>query len=124
MKYQLLCTFTHLDRLPTTIGYIHKNYNNEIENLKCYAYVDQTTSIVCIYNAPQSNIRLNNTITINRKKETNTLYSINALNNLIKLLNNGILDKTYVLNWTEYTNTIILSEGIDGVKKNFIKELA
>jgi len=36
-----------------------------------------------------------NTISLHRKKITNTLYTINALNELIKTINNGVLDTKY-----------------------------
>ena len=49
-----------------------------------------------------------NTISIHRKKETNTLYTVNALNEVIKDLNNGILDKTMIIPWESYENSFIL----------------
>ena len=49
------------------------------------------------------------TILVHRKKHTNTLYTINAMNIIIKMNNNGVLDKTYQLNWELYKNTILLS---------------
>ena len=42
------------------------------------------------------------------KKETNTLYTVNALNEVIKDLNNGILDKTMIIPWSAYENSFIL----------------
>jgi hypothetical protein len=39
-----------------------------------------------------------NTILVHRKKETNTLYTINALNELIKKLNGGVVDIAYKVN--------------------------
>jgi hypothetical protein len=50
-----------------------------------------------------------------RKKETNTLYTINALNRLIIKLNKGYLDKSYEIDWNEYRNSMILTDG-DGYK--------
>jgi hypothetical protein len=52
-----------------------------------------------------------NTILLHRKKESNTLYTINALNTLIKDLNGGILDKSYMVNWNDYKNSILLTDG-------------
>ena len=52
-----------------------------------------------------------NTILLHRKKESNTLYTINALNTLIKDLNGGILDKNYMVNWNDYKNSILLTDG-------------
>ena len=52
---------------------------------------------------------LDNTILLHRKKQTNTLYTINALNSLIQILNNGVLDTTYQLDWENYRNCILLT---------------
>jgi hypothetical protein len=52
---------------------------------------------------------------VHRKKETNTMYTINALNRLIIDLNNGILDKSYQIDWNGYRNAMVLTDG-DGYK--------
>jgi hypothetical protein len=54
---------------------------------------------------------MDNTILLHRKKESNTLYTINALNTLIKSLNEGFLDKNYMVNWADYKNSILLTNG-------------
>jgi hypothetical protein len=51
------------------------------------------------------------TILLHRKKETNSLYTINALNTLIKSLNNGYLDKSFMVDWNQYKNCILLTDG-------------
>ena len=50
-----------------------------------------------------------NTISIHRKKQFNTLYSLNALNILIKEENGGIWDKTYQVNWQLFENSLIIT---------------
>jgi predicted amidohydrolase len=47
---------------------------------------------------------------IHRKKETNTLYTVNALNTVIRFENNGVLDKRYQIDWNRYRNSLILSD--------------
>jgi hypothetical protein len=54
-------------------------------------------------------------IMVHRKKETNTIYTINALNELIMNLNNGILDKSFPIDWEKYSNSILLKKP-DGLK--------
>jgi hypothetical protein len=81
-------------------------------------------SILCVYNVYSKERRVKDTISINRKKETNTLYSINALNAIIRVMNNGVLDKSFIVNWTDYTNCLVLSEGEDNFKTIKIKELS
>ena len=63
------------------------------------------------YNVLKSEVSgfLPNTILLHRKKETNTLYTINAVNHIIKDANNGILDKSYRLQWDNYRNSILLT---------------
>ena len=51
---------------------------------------------------------VDNTILVHRKKQTNTLYTINALNELIKELNDGVLDKKFPIEWENYKNCILL----------------
>jgi hypothetical protein len=50
-------------------------------------HIKSNDEYVCTYNVDQPNINNipENTILVHRKKETNTLYTINALNELIKL---------------------------------------
>ena len=111
MKAQLLCTFTYLDRLPTCLGEIYKTHDVEnVTNVKCYSYVETPNNVVCIYNVSSEGRRMKDTISINRKKESNTFYSINALNSLIKSLNNGVLDKTFRIEWNNYQDMILLSD--------------
>jgi hypothetical protein len=52
---------------------------------------------------------MSDTITINRKKDSETLYSINALNALIREQNNGVLDKTYRVDWGQFANRLLLT---------------
>jgi hypothetical protein len=49
------------------------------------------------------------TISLHRKKHTNTLYTINALNDLIRELNNGKLDKSFSIEWENYKNSLLLT---------------
>lgn len=110
MDSQLLCTFTTVSDLPTCITQIHKTYSiDAVSNMRCYQY-EGNTAVVCIYNTTNTQSRMLHTITINRKKDTETLYSINALNTLIRELNNGVLDKSYRVDWSQYTNQLLLTD--------------
>lgn len=124
MKPYLLCTFTYIDRLPISLGQIYEAYTKEgATNMKCYSYVEIPTHIICVYNVKTTDKKLKDTISINRKKESNTYYSINALNSLIRILNNGVLDKTFLINWNDYEDTLLLGNGQDSYKQIKIKEL-
>lgn len=66
---------------------------------------------------------MKSTITINRKKDTDTIYSINALNALIREQNNGVLDKTYRVEWENYTNRLLLTDREGNFRCIEIKQL-
>ena len=59
---------------------------------------------------------LEDTILVHRKKQSNTLYTINALNELIKEENGGTLDKSFTVDWDKFKNSIIVTN-VDGTKK-------
>ena len=112
MKTQLLCTFTRQTRLNETIDIIISC--NEILYDKIYVFQNQQdlTQLICTYNVQfidnyEENIE--NTISLHRKKQSNTLYTINALNEVIRSKNNGVLDKRYNVDWNEYQNTLLLT---------------
>lgn len=119
MKTQLLCTFTTKDELQTTLQQIREAYHIVYN----YIYILQNKSnlqeLFVTYNINtefQSPHPLENTILIHRKKESNTLYTINALNELIKEENNGVLDVKFVLDWKKFKNSIILTN-VEGTKR-------
>jgi hypothetical protein len=76
-------------------------------------YSKEQDEYMCTYNVEPGTTStfLENTILVHRKKESNTLYTINALNTLIKELNNEILDKSYRVNWKDFKNCILLTNG-------------
>jgi hypothetical protein len=49
------------------------------------------------------------TMRVHRKKQTNTLYTINGLNHAIASENNGETGKHLKLNWENYRDSILLS---------------
>lgn len=123
MRAQLLCTFAYLETLPASVSEIYKAYSvNGVTHMKCYYYVQAPVNVVCIYNVIATDSRYKDTISINRKKETNTHYSINALNGLIRTLNNGVLDKTFMIDWNHYKNMLLLADGEAQCKVIEIKE--
>lgn len=122
MRLQLLCTFTHVDRVSLCLGAINTTYEGVVD-VECYSYSYQPSSIICVYGADPTTNRLKDTIPINRKKETNTLYSINALNGLIRHLNNGSLDKSYRVDWHNYSDSLLLADGDYGYKSIAIERM-
>ena len=76
-------------------------------------YSKSQDEYICTYNVDFGNVGafLENTILVHRKKESNTIYTINALNSLISDLNGGKEDKSYQVNWNDYRNSVILTDG-------------
>jgi|TARA_R110001592_G_scaffold5068_1_gene28160 hypothetical protein len=111
MNNKLFCTFTTLDELERTLVEVKSSY--DIFYRKIFVlYIKSNEEYVCTYNVEPSSIEaiIPNTILVHRKKESNTLYTINALNELIKLLNGGVVDVRYRVNWPHYRNTILLTQ--------------
>jgi hypothetical protein len=111
MNNKLFCTFTTLDELERTLVEVKSSY--DIFYKKIFVlYIKSNEEYVCTYNVEPSSIEaiIPNTILVHRKKESNTLYTINALNELIKLLNGGVVDVRYRVNWPHYRNTILLTQ--------------
>ena len=118
MKTQLLCTFTPANKLRLTVNNIIDNHDIVYDKVFVLANLDDKREYMCTYNVYKDEVKslMDFTISLHRKKETNTLYTINALNELIKLINNGVLDTSYQVNWENYSNTM-LTTNEDGVKK-------
>ncbi|MBT4208195.1 hypothetical protein HOE22_07615 [Candidatus Woesearchaeota archaeon] len=112
MKTQLLCTFTKRNRLNEAIDIIVSC--NEILYDKIYVFANQDDEhqLICTYNVEYSEDFVENvqdTISLHRKKQSNTLYTINALNEVIRSKNNGVLDKRFMVEWDDYRNTLLLT---------------
>tara|TARA_R110002012_G_scaffold298937_4_gene497653 strand:- start:730 stop:1203 length:474 start_codon:yes stop_codon:yes gene_type:complete len=111
LNNKLFCTFTDQEGLENLLENIQSSYN-VMYNKIFVLYVKNNDEYVCTYNVDQGNIGNlpDNTIMVHRKKETNTLYTINALNELIKKLNGGVVDTSYRVNWLHYKNSILLTQ--------------
>jgi hypothetical protein len=111
LSNKLFCTFVQPEDLDNFIDNLTRNY--QITYNKIFVLESKTNGErVCTYNIELGNANKvpENTILVHRKKETNTLYTINALNELIKELNNGVVDVNYKVNWQHYRNTILLTQ--------------
>ena len=119
MKTQLLCTFSIRNGYHKTIDTIVDKYDVLYNKIFVLENVDDDKEVMCTYNVEYSinSSTLGNTISLHRKKQTNTLYTINALNELIKSLNNGVLDKKFPIEWDNYKNCILLiqTEGFNRI---------
>jgi len=127
MNNRLYCTFTTLDDYEQVANTIQSSYVILFDKLFVLESLDKE-KIMITYNVDMNNSIVNsmvdNTILVHRKKQTNTLYTINALNEVIKSLNNGVLDKSFAVNWNDYRNCILLiqTEGFNRIDTK-IKEI-
>ena len=120
MNNRLYCTFTTLDAYEEVANTIQTSYVILFNKLFVLESLDGE-KIMLTYNVDMGNSMVNsmmdNTILVHRKKQTNTLYTINALNEVIKSLNGGILDKSFTVDWNNYRNCILLiqAEGFNRI---------
>ena len=105
LNNKLFCTFTTLEGIDGLIKELTSRYSI-MYNKMFVLYIKSNDEYVVTYNVDQGNVQdiPENTILVHRKKETNTLYTINALNELIKSLNGGVVDTKFPINWQHYRN--------------------
>jgi len=118
MNTQLLCTFAVRKTLTKTIDTIIETYDVLYNKIFVLKNADDHRDLMCTYNIEKrpSTVILDNTISLHRKKLTNSLYTINALNELIRTVNNGVLDTSFQVEWENYRNCI-LTTNEDGLKR-------
>ena len=127
MRTQLLCTFTTQKNLEQTTHDISKNFNVVFEKIYVLQNETKPYELICTYNVDKNDDidfnKVKNTISLHRKKITNTLYTINALNELIKTINNGVLDTKYQVPWDIYRNMILIlsKEGLSKIPTRILK---
>ena len=114
---QLLCTFSNREEYENVILLINECYDVIFNKVYILEDVDNTYNLMLTYNVKKTNMmpETHSTISIHRKKHTNTLYTINAINELIKSANNGILDKSFRINWENYRNQLLIGS-LHGLK--------
>ena len=120
MNNRLYCTFTNVNDVENIVKKIQSSYVILFNKIFVLESLDGE-KIMLTYNVDMNNSSsesmVDNTILVHRKKQTNTLYTINALNELIKSLNNGVLDKKFPIEWNNYKNCILLiqAEGFNKI---------
>ena len=127
MKTQLLCTFTTQENLNKAVDNITEAYTIVFNKIYVLQNEDNTEELICTYNVDvQGGVDYNKvkgTISLHRKKHSNTLYTINALNEVIAELNNGIIDSKFIVPWENFKNTLLVtnSEGLNRISTRIYK---
>lgn len=108
---RLFATFTFKENLDSLIYNITSMYDILYKRIFVLNILNKNEYIIT-YNVEEANVNNipESTFLVHRKKQNNVLYTINALNLLIKQLNNGFLDRSYQINWNNYNNSIILTQ--------------
>ena len=127
MKSQLLCTFTTRKDLDSTVESIKQSYDIVFKKIYVLQNENNVNELICTYNVDtQDGIDYNKvegTISLHRKKHSNTLYTINALNECIKNLNNGVMDSKFMVPWENFKNMLMVtnSEGLNKINTRIYK---
>ena len=120
MKSQLLCTFTTKENLDNVVKEITNAYKIVFGKVYVLQNEDNIKELICTYNVDTTESidynKVNGTISLHRKKHSNTLYTINALNECIRNLNNGILDEKFMIPWENFKNMLLITNS-DGLNK-------
>lgn len=113
-KSLLMASFTSKEKVYDALDKISKTLNINKSQIFTFKNVDFQGEYVLTYNlyGENANIQFDtiwpNTVRIHRKKHTNTLYSLNAMNELIKSKNGGYLNKGYPIKWEDYSSCLLM----------------
>lgn len=108
---QLLCTFSNSKDFRQIAEDIKKFYEVYSNRIFAFSNTKNPKEIYLTYNVlnmQKDALKFPNTILIHRKKQTNTLYTLNAMNKLIEE-ENGKVDNTYIVEWQRYSNSLIIT---------------
>jgi hypothetical protein len=110
---QLLCSFSTVSDLDTTITVIQNVYTLPFNKIYVLENIHDSAQLVLTYNISGKHTDTiqppSSTISVHRKKQTNTIYTINAINRLIEEKNGGVLDKNFRIDWNELKNTVLVT---------------
>jgi hypothetical protein len=119
MNTQLLCLFTTKEELDKSLEFVLNEYILTNPNVFVLESKTNLGELYITFNVEKGSSAIPSqwkTILVHRKKQSNTIYTINALNEVVKSKTGGMLDNTYQLEWDEYKNCIITTS-LNGYKK-------
>jgi hypothetical protein len=119
MNTQLLCLFTTKEELEKSIQFILGSYTLTNPNVFILENKTQLEECYITFNVEKGSIAIPSdwkTILVHRKKQSNTIYTINALNEVVKSKTGGQLDNSYMIDWEEFKNCILTTSNT-GYKK-------
>lgn len=113
-KSLLLASFVPKSELYDAIDQISQTINIHRDAIFTFLNESDLDEYILSYNMnpDYANVKFTtiwrNTISVHRKKQTNTLYSLNAMNEYIKSKCDGELDKSYNIDWTIFENKFLI----------------
>lgn len=119
MNTQLLCLFTTKEELNIAQDFILKNYTLTNPNVFILENKSKPEEAFITFNVEKGSAPIDSqwkTILVHRKKQSNTIYTINALNEVVKSKTGGILDSSFMIDWEEFKNCILTTSN-QGYKK-------
>ena len=119
MNTQLLCLFTTKEELDKSLEFVLNQYILTNPNVFVLESKTNVGELYITFNVEKGSVAIPSqwkTILVHRKKQSNTLFTINSLNELVKELNGGKLDKNFTIDWDMFKNCIIVTN-TEGVKK-------
>lgn len=119
MNTQLLCLFTTKQDLDKSLHFVLDNYDIINPNIFVLENRNKSDELFVTFNIEKGSNPIESewkTILVHRKKDSNTIYTINALNEVVKSKTGGQLDKTYAIEWSEFKNSILITSS-NGYKR-------
>jgi hypothetical protein len=119
MNTQLLCLFTTKDDLDKSYNFIIENYSLTNPNIFVLESKSRPDDLFITFNVEKGAAAIPSgwkTILVHRKKQSNTIYTINALNEVVKSKTGGQIDNSYMIDWEEFRNCILTTANT-GYKK-------
>lgn len=103
---RLYCTFVPVDKVQETVQELKGCVRERIFVLD----IEKDSEVVITY-SPVTEVSkeiLNSTVLCHRHKLTSTLYTINALNLVIRKENGGVEDRNFKIDWDRYRNKMLV----------------
>jgi len=106
---QLLCTFFDSNESDKVLNDIIENL--DLSQEKIFVIKTDDGRLFYSYNVNKKDAyknKLRKTMMVHRKQDSNTIFSINALNELQKRINNGVSLPPQEVNWSNYKDQLLL----------------
>ena len=109
----LLATFVKSGNVRYVVELIRNNFKLAGSKIFVLQDLSDRNKKILTYNIINSNVVfsdiVNNTISLHRKQETNTLYTLNALNEIVKQENDGAANNEFAVNWENWRNCLVVT---------------